>query len=80
MLEQKQLLSAERFFSPDPGQRRVACELYDAIAGLPIVSPHGHVDPKLLADKNATFGTPVDLFIIPDHYVFRMLYSKESYI
>ncbi len=23
-----------------------------------------------------TFGTPADLFIIPDHYVFRMLYSQ----
>ncbi len=76
MSEQKQLLSADRFFAADPGQRRVARELYDAIAGLPIVSPHGHVDPALLADKNATFGTPADLFIIPDHYVFRMLYSQ----
>jgi glucuronate isomerase len=70
------LLSPDRFFSPDPGQRRVARELYDAIAGLPIVSPHGHVDPALLADEDATFGTPADLFIIPDHYVFRMLYSQ----
>lgn len=70
------LLSPDRFFAPDPGQRRVARELYDSIAGLPIVSPHGHVDPALLADENATFGTPADLFIIPDHYVFRMLYSQ----
>jgi glucuronate isomerase len=50
--------------------------LYERIADLPIVSPHGHVDPALLADANATFGTPADLFIIPDHYVFRMLYSQ----
>jgi glucuronate isomerase len=70
------LLSPDRFFSPDPGQRRMARELYDSIAGLPIVSPHGHVDPRLLADEHATFGTPADLFIIPDHYVFRMLYSQ----
>jgi glucuronate isomerase len=70
------LLDPDRFFAPDPGQRRVARELYDAIADLPIVSPHGHVDPQLLADENATFGTPADLFIIPDHYVFRMLYSQ----
>ncbi len=76
MPEQQTLLSADRFFAPDPGQRRVARELYDAIAGLPIVCPHGHVDPRLLADENATFGTPADLFIIPDHYVFRMLYSQ----
>ena len=70
------LLDPDRFFAPDPGQRRVARELYDAIADLPIVCPHGHVDPRLLADENATFGTPADLFIIPDHYVFRMLYSQ----
>jgi glucuronate isomerase len=50
--------------------------LYAGIAGLPIVSPHGHVDPRLLAEEDATFGTPADLFIIPDHYVFRMLYSQ----
>ena len=69
-------LSEDRFFDPDPTQRRVARELYAAVAGLPIISPHGHVDPRLLADEDASFGTPADLFIIPDHYVFRMLYSQ----
>lgn len=69
-------LSEDRFFDPDPAQRRVARELYAPVAGLPIVSPHGHVDPRLLADPDATFGTPADLFIIPDHYIFRMLYSQ----
>jgi len=67
---------ANRFFAPDPAQRRVARELYDGIAGLPIVSPHGHVDPRLLADEDATFGTPTDLFVIADHYVLRMLHSQ----
>lgn len=75
-MPEQSLLSPDRFFAPDPGQRRVARQIYDAIAGLPIVSPHGHVDPTLLADPKATFGTPADLFIIPDHYVFRMLYSQ----
>lgn len=70
------LLSPDRFFAPEPAQRRIARELYEGIADLPIVSPHGHVDPALLADEDATFGTPADLFIIPDHYVFRMLYSQ----
>jgi glucuronate isomerase len=70
------LLDPDRFFAPEAEQRRVARELYDAVASLPIVSPHGHVDPALLADENATFGTPADLFIIPDHYVLRMLYSQ----
>ena len=49
-------------------------ELYRSVADLPIISPHGHVDPRLLADDHASFGTPADLLIIPDHYVFRMLY------
>jgi glucuronate isomerase len=69
-------LPADRFFDPDPAQRRIARELYETVAGLPLVCPHGHVDPRLLADEEATFGTPADLLIIPDHYVFRMLYSQ----
>ncbi len=72
----KWILPAERYFDPDPAQRRIAVELYESVAGLPLVCPHGHVDPRLLADKDARFGTPADLLIIPDHYVFRMLYSQ----
>ena len=68
--------AADRFFAPDPAQRRVARQLFEGIADLPIISPHGHVDPRLLADPDARFGTPTDLFIIPDHYVVRMLYSQ----
>jgi glucuronate isomerase len=67
---------ADRYLAPDPAHRRVARELYDGVAGLPIVSPHGHVDPRLLADPAATFGTPTELFLIPDHYILRMLYSQ----
>lgn len=69
-------LPEDRYFDPDPAQRRVARELYGSVADLPLICPHGHVDPRLLADENATFGTPADLLIIPDHYVFRMLYSQ----
>jgi glucuronate isomerase len=65
-----------RYFDPDPAQRRIAMKLYKSVAHLPIISPHGHVDPRLFADENASFGTPADLLIIPDHYVFRMLYSQ----
>jgi glucuronate isomerase len=70
------LLPADRFLPPDPAQRGVARELYEGIAELPIISPHGHVDPRLLADEHATFGTPAELFVIADHYVFRMLHSQ----
>src|SRR5438067_7708930 len=69
-------LSSDRCFDPDPSQRACARELYALVRDVPIISPHGHVDPALLADPQATFGTPADLFIIPDHYVFRMLYSQ----
>jgi len=65
-----------RYFDPDPAHRRIAMELYKSAAHLPIISPHGHVDPRLFADENASFGTPADLLIIPDHYVFRMLFSQ----
>jgi glucuronate isomerase len=70
-------MNPDRFFSPDPTTRDIARDLYQTVAALPIVSPHGHVDPHLFADPNATFGTPANLFIIPDHYVTRMLYSQE---
>jgi glucuronate isomerase len=69
-------LPPDRYFDPDPGQRAIARELYETVADLPLVCPHGHVNPALLADEDATFGTPADLLIIPDHYVFRMLYSQ----
>ena len=69
-------LSPDRAFHADPAQRTVARDLYAAVKDLPLVSPHGHVPPGLLADPAARLGTPADLFIVPDHYVFRMLYSQ----
>jgi glucuronate isomerase len=53
----------------------VARELYAAIAGLPLICPHGHVDPAIFVDPDYRFGSPAELLIIPDHYVTRMLYS-----
>jgi glucuronate isomerase len=55
--------------------RAVARELYEGVAGLPIVSPHGHTDPAWFAD-NAPFGNASELLLQPDHYLFRMLYSQ----
>ena len=69
-------LNPDRYFSPDNATRNAARELYQSVAELPIVSPHGHVDPSLFADPHAIFGSPADLFIIPDHYITRMLYSQ----
>ncbi|HLO30129.1 MAG TPA: glucuronate isomerase [Anaerolineales bacterium] len=72
----KFFLHSDRYFSADPRTSKVARELYDRVASLPLICPHGHVDPRLFADPQATFGSPADLFIIPDHYVTRMLYSQ----
>lgn len=76
MTPKSALLSPDRCFDADPAQRDVARQLYATVADLPLICPHGHVSPALLADPQATLGTPADLFIIPDHYVFRMLYSQ----
>jgi glucuronate isomerase len=69
-------LSEDRYFSPDPTQRKIARALYEQVANLPLICPHGHVDPRLFADTNYRFGSPTELIIIPDHYIFRMLYSQ----
>jgi glucuronate isomerase len=54
--------------------RRVARALYDETRGLPLISPHGHVDPRILAD-NAPFPEPASLIVQPDHYILRLLYA-----
>jgi glucuronate isomerase len=69
-------MNPDRYFSPDPVQKAMAMGLYEGIAGLPLVCPHGHVDPRLFADPDYRFGSPTDFFLIPDHYIFRMLYSQ----
>lgn len=69
-------LSEDRYFSANPAQKATARALYQHIKHLPLICPHGHVDPRLFADEQYAFGTPTDLLIKPDHYVFRMLYSQ----
>lgn len=76
MIAHRWALSPDRCFDPNPAQRELARQLYTSVKDLPLVCPHGHVHPALLADPDARFGSPADLFIIPDHYVFRMLYSQ----
>lgn len=50
-------------------------DIYEAIRHDPIVSPHGHCNPNWFAE-NARFADPAELFVTPDHYLFRMLYSQ----
>ncbi len=68
-------LHPDRFFPADPAGRKAARAVYDETAALPIVSPHGHVDPALLAG-DLPFPEPTELIVTPDHYVFRMLHSQ----
>jgi glucuronate isomerase len=69
------LLDEDRLFPIEPSARAIARELYDGVRDLPIVSPHGHTDPRWYAEDTA-FPDPAQLFVVPDHYVFRMLHSQ----
>ena len=69
------LLHEDRLFPAEEGTRAIARRLYEGIRSLPIVSPHGHTQAAWFA-RNLPFPDPVALFVQPDHYVFRMLYSQ----
>ena len=69
------LLDEDRLFPAEQGTRAIARRLYEGIRRLPIVSPHGHTQAGWFA-SNQPFADPVTLFVQPDHYVFRMLYSQ----
>ncbi len=64
----------DRLFPASGDQRAVARRLYQQVAALPLVCPHGHVDPRLLVD-NRPFSDPASLFVTPDHYVTRLLHA-----
>lgn len=68
-------LDPDRLFPADPATRAIARALYKEVADLPIVSPHGHTDPEWFA-SNSPFGNAAELLLVPDHYLFRMLYSQ----
>jgi glucuronate isomerase len=69
------LLHEDRLFPTEEGTRAIARRLYSQIRGLPIVSPHGHAQAAWFS-RNEPFADPVALFVQPDHYIFRMLYSQ----
>ncbi|WP_174802336.1 glucuronate isomerase [Martelella limonii] len=69
------MLDDDRLFPLEPKARDLARALYAEVADLPIVSPHGHTDPRWYAE-NKPFPDPAQLFVVPDHYVFRMLCSQ----
>jgi glucuronate isomerase len=67
---------ADRYFSPEASTRNRAGELYEEAGSLPLICPHGHVDPYLFANPDVTLESAADLFIILHHYITRMLYSQ----
>jgi glucuronate isomerase len=67
-------LHPDRLLPTDPGVRDIARRLYESVRGRPIISPHGHVDPRMLLD-DTPFTDPAGLFIQPDHYVTRLLHA-----
>ena len=69
------LLDPDRLFPLEPRARALARTLHAEVRDLPIVSPHGHTDPRWYAE-DAPFPDPAQLFVVPDHYVFRMLCSQ----
>ena len=69
------ILHQDRLFPAEPATRSIARRLYETVRDLPIISPHGHTDARWFAE-NESFPDPTTLFIVPDHYVFRMLYSQ----
>lgn len=68
-------LHPDRLFASCPQQRGIARELYQQVASLPIISPHGHTDPRWFAE-NKPFDNASALLLQPDHYLLRMLYSQ----
>ncbi|GAB4523102.1 MAG: glucuronate isomerase [Anaerolineae bacterium] len=69
-------MNADRYLGTEPAVRALAYQLYETVANLPLICPHGHVDPRLFAQADMQFGSPTELLLIPDHYIFRMLYSQ----
>jgi glucuronate isomerase len=68
-------LHPDRLLPPEPGVRAIARRLYEVVRDLPILSPHGHVDPRLLLDDEP-FADPASLLVTPDHYVTRLLHAS----
>jgi glucuronate isomerase len=69
------LIHPDRLFPAEPSTRRIARTLYEQVRTLPLISPHGHTNAAWFA-RNRPFPDPAKLFVQPDHYVFRMLYSQ----
>ncbi|KQY47917.1 glucuronate isomerase [Cellulomonas sp. Root137] len=68
-------LHPDRLLPTAPEVRSIARRLYDEVRDLPILSPHGHVEARLLLE-NQPFTDPTSLLVTPDHYVTRLLHAS----
>ncbi|MFM5967834.1 MAG: glucuronate isomerase [Micrococcales bacterium] len=73
MSDRAQILGT-RLMPSNQAESDIAAQIYKSVANLPIISPHGHVDPNLLL-KNEPFADPATLFVFHDHYVTRLLHA-----
>ncbi len=69
------LIHPDRLFPAEPSTRKIAQRLFERVQTLPILSPHGHTQAAWFS-KNVPFSNPASVFVQPDHYIFRMLYSQ----
>ena len=69
------MLHPDRLLPPVPAVRAIARSIYEGTRGLPVVSPHGHVDPAGLA-HDAPIDDPATELVTRDHYLLRMLHSQ----
>jgi glucuronate isomerase len=69
------LIHEDCLFPAESVSLKIAKALYAQVRSLPIISPHGHTQASWFA-KNEPFPDPAKLFVQPDHYVYRMLYSQ----
>jgi glucuronate isomerase len=67
-------LDTARLMPVEESVRALAEALYAQVKDLPVISPHGHVEARLLLD-NQPFPNPAELFLFFDHYVTRVLHS-----
>lgn len=66
---------SDRYLTDDLNALPLARDLYEVMKEYPILSPHGHIDPKVILENKA-FANPVELLVTPDHYITRMLFSQ----
>lgn len=64
-----------RLLPADPQLRRTALDLYEQVVGVPLISPHGHVEAAMLA-RDEPYPDPVALLVRPDHYVLRLIHAQ----